>query len=216
MNLSFCYRLGTLAMACAALTACNRAPQEAAALPQAAPTTAQTPKGAEVGKLPSSNDILQEVLQASKEKGPPELLTSRNLTAQERVSMAGDDVNGNGVRDDIDTVLQKASRITPTQKLALAQSFKATQAALLVNLDDDDALNKARSELLNGWQCVAQNFGFGPTSPGILQFLETIEKQANNTPERQNRYDNLGCDSVKVLLIDPAKMAELNPKPCSF
>lgn len=203
-------------MACAALAACNRAPQEAALPPQGAPTNPQTIKAPQAGKLPSSSDILQQVLQASKEKGPPALMTSRNLTAQERVSMAGDDVNANGVRDDIDVVLQKASRINPAQKLALAQSFKATQASLLVNLDDDAALNKVRGDLLDGWLCVAKNFGFGPKSPGILQFLATIEKQANNTPERQNRYDNLGCDSIKVLLIDPAKMAQLNPSPCSF
>lgn len=159
---------------------------------------------------------MQTMMEAAVDKKAPPLLTARELTPKERVMIGGEDANANGVRDDIDKVLQKSARITPAQRLALTQSFKATQTALLVNLDDDNAVNKARTDLLESWQCVGQHFGFDKQKPGIIQFIATIESQSNNTPERQNRYDNLGCDAVKVLLIDPAKASQLNPTPCNF
>lgn len=144
----------------------------------------------------------------------PTLMTARRLNPAEHAMLAGADANGNGIRDDVDLVLNQSDRITGEQRSALAQSFKATRAAILVDLDDGVAVEQARSALFLSWQCVASKFGFDEKHPGIIQFIATVEARALDTPERRNRYDNLGCESVKVLLIDPAARSRLSTSPC--
>lgn len=216
MNSRFLTQVGAVVLACASLSACNKATPTAEAPKPENTATAKMLKGTEAEKKLTSAGLLKIALEAAVEKEPAPLTTSKKLTPEERIRIAGDDANGNGIRDDVETKLVKASRLTERQRLALAQNFKANQAALLVDQSDDAAVSNAKAELLTGWQCVAENFGFTATKPGISQFLAALEADQNNTPERKNRFENLGCDSVKVLLIDPEKLAKLKPKPCAF
>lgn len=216
MNPRFLIQVGAIALACSALTACDKATPTAEAPKLEDTATAKLLKGTEAEKQLTAAGLLKIALAAAVEKEPPPLMTSKKLTAEEKIKIAGDDTNGNGIRDDVETKLVKATRLTERQRLALAQNFKANQAALLVDQSNDEAVSKAKDDLLTGWQCVAENFGFSAKKPGISQFLATLEADQNNTPERKNRFENLGCDALKVLLIDSEKMSKLSPKPCVF
>lgn len=191
----------------AAVSGCGKPPSE-----DSASTQALINQAVSTGVL-SPTQIRQLVNQAAIKQ--PTLTTTPRLTAEERLVIAGADADGNGIRDDLDRLLRKASRITERQRLALAQSFRASQRALLVDLSNEEEITSARVEMLEGWQCVADNFGFNDQKPGIIQFVATLEAQQNDTPERKNRYDSLGCESLKVLLVDAASRARLSPKPCT-
>lgn len=215
MKFRFLIQFGAIAMACVTLSACNRS-EPTDGDPKQGTSTAEILKGTEAEKRLKETGLLGVVLDAAIEKEPDPLTTSKKLTPEERTLIAGDDSNSNGIRDDIENKLVLAKTLTERQRLSLAQNFKANQSALLVDQNDDGAVESAKAELLKGWQCVGENFGFNAKNPGIIQFLAELEKDQNNTPERKNRFENLGCDAVKVLLIDPTKVSKLQPNPCVF
>ena len=213
MSLRPYYRIaiyGAAVVAAGALVACSRGDQRTAASPSAVAIV----RDATNSMSPSALELLKATLTAMIEPSPPPLTTSPKLSMTEFALIAGEDADRNGVRDDLDRAVKKSPSLTPPQRSALVQSFRAMQSAVLVDLDDDQAVERARGEMLDGWQCVARQFGFDDANPGIIQFIATLEERALDTPQRKNRFDNLSCDAVKVLLVDPAARPRLKTNPC--
>ena len=128
--------------------------------------------------------------------------------------IGGEDANKNGIRDDVEALVTGSKRMSDEQKKASLQLFKAHQQGLLADQTKPADIQKVQEDLIKSWQCVGQKFGFSQDKPGIKQFIEMYERQMNNTPERENRYGALQCDSLKLLLIDRSAQDKLSKTPC--
>jgi len=99
-------------------------------------------------------------------------------------SLAGPDVNGNGVRDDIDQWISQQDGTAP-QKQAMTQSAQALQHMLLVDLRDDAALQAAAEASADAVACMYDQFP-DPQTPSIIG--NRIEAFTANTEQRARRY----------------------------
>jgi hypothetical protein len=112
-----------------------------------------------------------------------QLESSGALPALDRSSsIAGPDVNNNGVRDDIEAYITRLP-LTPAQQRAALQDAKATQMTLTVDLTDKVALQKVGDALMASTKCLGKNLD-GNSS----DMSSRIESMTANTSERAKRY----------------------------
>ena len=98
--------------------------------------------------------------------------------------IAGPDANANGVRDDIEAWIN-AQPVNDGQRKALMQDARATHQTLLVDLNDQAALQKADDGLAASSNCGLIQFSPCAT---FSQLAGKIEGMTANTKERALRY----------------------------
>lgn len=165
-----------------------------------------------INELPESSTSIKE--KNTKEE-VPKLVTNQKLTEEEFALIGGDDKDANGIRDDLDFLLNNQKGMNELQKKSVIQNFKANQKALLTDMSDEVKFEESRDGIINSWQCILKQFNFGPENIGIAQFLEVIEAPQLNTPERRNRYENFRCEDLKGTLHRPGSI-KIVEKPCNF
>jgi len=112
-----------------------------------------------------------------------QLESSGALPALDRSSsIAGPDVNNNGVRDDIEAYITHLP-LTPAQQRAALQDAKATQMTLTVDLTDKVALQKVGDALMASTKCLGKNL-----DENSSEMSSRIESMTANTSERAKRY----------------------------
>ena len=114
-------------------------------------------------------------------------------------TVLGPDVNGNGIRDDIDLYIA-AQPDTPAQKAALSQMAVALQASMAIDTTNRNALLGVSTKILNGISCLFTAYGDligGPKS-------DDIEKITVNTMTRLHAYEKYNTAiSGSVLQFPP-------------
>lgn len=100
-------------------------------------------------------------------------------------SIAGPDINNNGIRDDIDAWIA-ALPITDVQKKAAEQTARALQETLLIDKKNKTALNTTSELLTRSVQCSAAVFM--PDSQKGYDLNSQIEAITANTKERTMEY----------------------------
>lgn len=98
----------------------------------------------------------------------------------------GPDLNGNGVRDDIDTFIAAQTLVDP-QRRAMAQVARSLQRTLLVKLDSEAAVQAVSEANIAAAACLARVFE-GNAEDRTDEYLLKIEAITANTPERAKRY----------------------------
>ncbi|WP_028601594.1 hypothetical protein [Ottowia thiooxydans] len=98
-------------------------------------------------------------------------------------SIAGVDVNGNGVRDDIEDVIA-AQPFSDVQKKALLQAGRALQLSLITPLNDKVALDRIGALSAASVRCIGRVFD----SRDSDVWLTKIEAMTANTRQRAQRY----------------------------
>ena len=112
-----------------------------------------------------------------------QLESSGALPALDRSSsIAGPDVNGNGVRDDIEAYITRLP-LTAAQQRAALQDAKAAQMTLTVDLTDKVAQQKVGDAGMASMKCLSKNF-----PEGRSEMSSRIESMTANTRERAKRY----------------------------
>jgi hypothetical protein len=112
-----------------------------------------------------------------------QLESSGALPALDRsISIAGPDVNGNGVRDDIEYYITRLP-LTAVQQRAALQDAKAAQMTLTVDLTDKVALQRVGDAGMASMKCLSKNF-----SDSRSEMSSRIESMTANTRERAQRY----------------------------
>jgi hypothetical protein len=96
-------------------------------------------------------------------------------------SIAGPDVNNNGVRDDIEAYIA-ALQLTEVQKKALMQDAKALQMALTVDTTDKVAVQKVGEIMMASSKCI------GGRIINFTDYSLKIESITANTKERAKQY----------------------------
>jgi hypothetical protein len=96
-------------------------------------------------------------------------------------SIAGPDVNNNGVRDDIEAYIA-ALQLIDVQKKALMQDAKSLQMTLTVDLTDKVALQKVGDGLSASTNCI------GDVITNFSEYSQKIESMTANTKERSKQY----------------------------
>jgi hypothetical protein len=112
-----------------------------------------------------------------------QLESSGALPALDRSSsIAGPDVNNNGVRDDIEAYITHLP-LTPAQQRAALQKAKTLQMTLTVDLTDKVALQIVGDAGMASTKCLSKNFG-----SSFTELSSRIESMTANTSERAKRY----------------------------
>jgi len=101
--------------------------------------------------------------------------------------LAGPDLNGNGVRDDID-VLIAAKYMTPAERAAATQVAKSIQASLVVDLSDTTAVRAISTSMSSAINCVFNTFTGNNGSPAAASVSPAIESASLNTKARLLKY----------------------------
>ena len=100
-------------------------------------------------------------------------------------SIVGPDVNGNGVRDDIEAYVNSLP-FSPAQKRAVMQKARSLQNTLTVDLTDKAALQKAGDALMASTNCLGDSF---VADAGVRSMMSgKIEAMTANTRERSKQY----------------------------
>jgi hypothetical protein len=98
-------------------------------------------------------------------------------------TVAGPDVNGNGVRDDIEAYIDRLTD-TPGQKAALRQLSAGILASMVADLHDPKALDAASKAIGNGTACLDARYeNATATAKGA-----EMEKLTVNTKKRVLAY----------------------------
>lgn len=100
-------------------------------------------------------------------------------------SIAGPDINNNGVRDDIEAYIATLP-ITPIQKAAAMQGARVQQLTLTVDLTDAAALDRVSNLGARATECAADSFM--PDYQDGYKLLSKIEAITANTRERARQY----------------------------
>jgi hypothetical protein len=98
-------------------------------------------------------------------------------------TVRGTDGNADGVRDDIERLIASKTG-TAEQKSSLRVFSRAVSAAMLVNVNDANALRAAANNVSNGVNCIWQHY---PEDQADAMVRE-IEKFTVNTRERYTAY----------------------------
>ena len=117
-------------------------------------------------------------------------------------SLAGPDVDANGIRDDIDIYIASQT-YTQVQKTALQQLAKATQLAITANPADRDAVDAINLKDARAVNCAFAQF---PASAGAGlagKVAGDIERISTNTKERLLAYLRFAKASDGVVLPSP-------------
>ncbi len=99
-------------------------------------------------------------------------------------TVLGPDVNGNGIRDDIDLYIA-AQPDTPAQKAALSQMAAALQASMAVDTTDNAARLVVSTKMINATSCLFTVYG----APVGGQKSDDIEKITVDTMIRLHAYE---------------------------
>jgi hypothetical protein len=100
-------------------------------------------------------------------------------------SIAGPDVNNNGIRDDIDAWIA-ALPISDVQKKAVQQDARVQQATLLVDLTSKSELKRIGDLIARSVQCMY--FSFQPDYQQGFDLASQVEAITANTKERAMQY----------------------------
>ena len=98
-------------------------------------------------------------------------------------SIAGPDVNANGVRDDMERYIDSKPD-TPAQKNSLKSASRVLSEAMTVNLNDKNALRGVVNKMNISVICVHEKYPLGKGS----SMLREIEKLTVNTRKRYDAY----------------------------
>jgi hypothetical protein len=96
-------------------------------------------------------------------------------------SIAGPDVNNNGVRDDIEAYIA-ALQLTEVQKKAAMQDAKAMQMTLTVDTTDKAAVQKVGEIMMASSNCI------GDRITNFTDYSLKLESITANTKERAKQY----------------------------
>ncbi|MFC3024056.1 hypothetical protein ACFODT_09470 [Vibrio zhugei] len=99
-------------------------------------------------------------------------------------SVAGPDVNNNGVRDDIDTYISSLPD-SALQKAALIQSSSSITNAMTIDIADQNALTNALKQIANASACLHARYDSSTASSKSSD----MEKLTVNTKERSTAYE---------------------------
>jgi hypothetical protein len=117
--------------------------------------------------------------------GPGAATTASDLPTLDRsASLAGPDVDRNGVRDDVDAYIKK-NYTDPKEVAAVMQMAKGMQAAVLVDPKDKAATTLVSDNLDRGIQCAIDSF---VDHAKASQAMRAIEAITPNTKRRLLAY----------------------------
>jgi hypothetical protein len=111
-------------------------------------------------------------------------------------SIAGPDVNNDGVRDDIEAYIA-ALQLTEVQKKAAMQKAKSLQMTLTVDLTDKVAVQKVGDALAASTNCL------GASIADFSSMSEKIEGMTANTKERAKQYIKFNAASSGSVTSSP-------------
>jgi hypothetical protein len=120
---------------------------------------------------------MQQIEKLEKDGQLPKLDRSSDLR--------GPDLDNNGIRDDIDDWIA-AQPITDIQKKATQQMAKVQQAKLLVDLNDQSALQALGEKTAAAVVCMSDSFA--PERQAGRDLGNQIEAITANTKERAKQY----------------------------
>jgi len=104
-------------------------------------------------------------------------------------TVAGPDVNTNGVRDDIDAYI--ASLLgTVAQKSALRQASSAFTAATITNIVDQVAVRNAAQQMANAVSCIYSQYATSGNGTIASEKIDLMEKLTINTKVRFLAYES--------------------------
>ncbi|HET9113351.1 MAG TPA: hypothetical protein VFN66_05730 [Burkholderiales bacterium] len=114
-------------------------------------------------------------------------------------TVLGPDVNGNGIRDDIDLYIA-AQPDTPAQKAALSQMAVALQASMAIDTTNASARLAVSTKISNGISCLHTVYGEGVAS----RKGDDIEKITVDTMTRLHAYEKYNqAESGSVFTFPP-------------
>jgi hypothetical protein len=99
--------------------------------------------------------------------------------------VAGPDLNGDGVRDDVGRYID-ALPITEPQKKAALQRAKVQQRALTIDLSNRRSVKALAAASMAATACIGDQFE--PDRRRSYEISRAIEAITSNTPERSMRY----------------------------
>jgi hypothetical protein len=115
-------------------------------------------------------------------------------------SLLGTDADGNGVRDDIDAYINSLPD-TPVQKKALRQHAAALNAALVVDLTNQAAVDAVDTQIMNASSCRYSVY----STETARKYGRDLEKYYINTKSRFDVYMKFNqASSGKVLSFTSA------------
>ncbi len=114
-------------------------------------------------------------------------------------TVLGPDVNGNGIRDDIDLYIA-AQPDTAAQKAALSQMAVALQASMAVDTTNTSARLAVSTKISNGISCLHTVYGEGVAS----RKGDDIEKITVDTMTRLHAYEKYNqAESGSIFTFPP-------------
>jgi hypothetical protein len=147
--------------------------------------------GSGAGSVPSptpgvgTTPVATQAPQSGAQKAITKLETSSDLPTLDRsASLAGPDVDRNGVRDDVDAYIKK-NYTDPKEVAAVMQMAKGMQAAVLVDPKDKAATTLVSDNLDRGIQCAIDSF---VDHAKASQAMRAIEAITPNTKRRLLAY----------------------------
>jgi hypothetical protein len=126
---------------------------------------------------PGGLTLAQQIEQLERKGSYPTLDRSNDI--------AGPDANKNGVRDDIEAWINTLN-VTEPQRKALMQSARSLQQTLLVDLDDNTAVQRVGEGLMASTKCSGDRFE--PSREKSYPLTDKIEAMTANTRTRTERY----------------------------
>lgn len=102
-------------------------------------------------------------------------------------SIAGEDMDSDGVRDDIEEFID-ANYLAAPQRAAVIQSAKALQEAVLVDVSDVIAVKEINRKISRSDHCIYSQFDGTNDSKQPAQVSQEIESLTTNTKERLLAY----------------------------
>lgn len=100
--------------------------------------------------------------------------------------ISGPDSNTSGVRDDIESLL--AAEYTGARLAAAMQTARAFQKALLVDIEDINAVKVVDREISRGINCIYSHFDGADGSKQPGQVTQELESMTANTKDRLLAY----------------------------
>jgi hypothetical protein len=147
--------------------------------------------GSGAGSVPSptpgvgTTPVATQAPQSGAQKAITKLETSSDLPTLDRsASLAGPDVDRNGVRDDVDAYIKK-NYIDPKEAAAVTQMAKGMQAAVLVDPKDAVATTIVSESLDRAIRCISDQFADAGRAGKAVDVMEAVTP---NTKKRLLAY----------------------------
>jgi hypothetical protein len=113
-------------------------------------------------------------------------LTALSACGGSNSSLAGIDNDHNGIRDDIDAYIKEKYK-DELQKKAVQQFARNSQLKLVVNLEDEVALQESSNEADRATTCVYKTFESEPNIDAS-DVIDEIGNMTTNTKKRLQAY----------------------------